>query len=332
MIVDIYTHIFPTKFFEAWQKLAPQLGNIAKRIGQVEPVHNLDVRFRAMDRAGTDYCHIVSLPNPPIEDFATPELGAELCKLANDTMAEVVEKNRARFPAFVAAVPLHNLDFAMKEIDRAVLQLGAKGIQIFTNVKGKPLDAPEFRPVFARMAELDLPIWLHPARSASMTDYAAEKNSRYEIWWAFGWPYETQVACTRLVFDGLFDRHPNIKIVTHHGGGGLPFFDGRIEEGFRTLGARTSDEDYSKVIPSLKRPLLDYFKMFYADTALMGGNIGIRASLEFFGPDRVVFATDAPFAPIVPTLEAVKRLELDAAVLKKANVANAEKLMKMKFA
>jgi aminocarboxymuconate-semialdehyde decarboxylase len=331
MIVDIYTHIFPTKFFEAWQKLAPQLGNIAKRIGQVEPVHNLDVRFKAMDRAGSDYCHIVSLPNPPIEDFATPELGAELCKLANDTMAEIVEKHRARFPAFVAAVPLHNLDFAMKEIDRAILQLGAKGIQIFTNVKGKPLDRPEFRPVFARMAELDLPIWLHPARTAAMTDYAAEKSSRFEIWWAFGWPYETQVACARLVFDGLFDRHPNIKIVTHHGGGGLPFFDGRIEEGFRTLGARTSDEDYSKVIPSLKKPLLDYFKMFYADTALMGGNIGIQASLDFFGPDRVVFATDAPFAPIVPTLEAVKRLELEPSYLERMNMDNAEKLLKMKF-
>jgi aminocarboxymuconate-semialdehyde decarboxylase len=301
-------------------------------MGQVAAVHDLDLRFRAMDRAGTDYRHIVSLPNPPLEDISGPEQGAELARLANDTMAEIVERHRDRFPAFVAAVPLHNLDFAMKEIDRAIGQLGAKGIQIFTNIKGKPLDLPEFRPVFARMAELDLPIWLHPARTASMTDYAAEGKSRFEIWWAFGWPYETQVACTRLVLDGLFDRHPNIKIVTHHGGGGLPFFDGRIEEGLRTLGARTSDEDYSKILPSLKRPLLDYFKMFYADTALMGGNIGIRASLEFFGPDRVVFATDSPFAPIVPTLEAVKRLELDPATLQKANVANAEKLMKMKLA
>lgn len=331
MIVDIYTHIFPIKFFESWQKIAPQLGNIAKRIGQVEPVHNLDQRFRAMDRAGTDYCHIVSLPNPPLEDFSTPELGAELAKLANDTMAEVVAKNRDRLPAFVAAIPMHNLDFAMKEIDRAILQLGAKGIQIFTNIKGKPLDLPEYRPVFARMAELDLPIWLHPARNASMTDYATEKSSRYEIWWAFGWPYETQAACARLVFSGLFDRHPNIKIVTHHGGGGIPFFDGRIEEGFRTLGARTSDEDYSKVIPSLKRPLLDYFKMFYADTALMGGSIGVKASLEFFGPDRVVFATDSPFAPIVPTLEAIKRLDLEPSVLERMNQDNAEKLMNMKF-
>jgi aminocarboxymuconate-semialdehyde decarboxylase len=98
------------------------------------------------------------------------------------------------------------------------------------------------------------------------------------------------------------------------------------------LGARTTDEDYSKVLSSLKKPHIEYFKMFYADTALMGGHIGIRASLEFFGPDRVVFATDAPFAPIPETLAAVKRLELDAATLKKMNVANAEKLMKLKLA
>src|SRR5678815_355708 len=157
MIVDLYTHIFPTKFFAAWQNFGPQLGNIAKRMGQVAAVHDLDVRFRIMDRGGSDYCHIVSLPNPPLEDISTPDQGAELAKLANDTMAEVVAKHRDRFPAFVAAVPLHNLDFAMKEIDRAIGQLGARGIQMFTNVKGKPLDLPEFRPLFARMAELDLP-------------------------------------------------------------------------------------------------------------------------------------------------------------------------------
>jgi aminocarboxymuconate-semialdehyde decarboxylase len=331
MIVDGYTHIFPTKFFEAWQKIAPQLGNIAKRIAQVEPVHNLDLRFRVMDRAGTEYRHVVSLPNPPLEDIAAPAQAAELARLANDTMAEVVAKHADRFPAFVAATAMTDLDATMAEIDRAVLQLGAKGIQIFTNVKGKPLDLPEYRPVFARMAELDLPIWLHPARTAAMADYASEKASRYEIWWAYGWPYETMAACTRLVFSGLFDRHPAIKIITHHGGGGLPFMDGRIHEGFRTLGMRTSDEDYSQVLSSLKKPHLEYFKMFYADTALMGGHIGVRAALEFFGPDRVLFATDSPFAPIPETLAAIGRLELDRATLAKMNVANAEKLMKFKF-
>ena len=332
MIVDIYTHIFPEKFFAAWQKVGPQLGNIARRIGMVEPVHNLDVRFRLMDKAGPEYGNVISLPNPPLEDISNPEQGAELARLANDTMAETVEKHRDRFPAFVAAVPLHNMDAAMAETDRAIKDLGARGIQIFTNVKGKPLDLPEFQPLFAKMADYDLPIWLHPARTASMTDYATEAKSRYEIWWAFGWTYETQCACTRLVFSGLFDRHPNIKIVTHHGGGGIPFLDGRIDVGFSTLGARTTDEDYSKVLSSLKKPHIEYFKMFYADTALMGGHIGIRASLEFFGPDRVVFATDAPFAPIPETLAAVKRLELDTATLRKMNVANAEKLMKVKLA
>ena len=328
MIVDIYTHIFPEKFFAAWQNFGPQLGNIAKRMAQVKAVSDLDVRFRLMDAGGPDYRHIVSLPNPPLEDISTPEQGAELARLANDTMAEVVEKHRDRFPAFVAAIPMHNLDAAMDEIDRAINKLGACGVQIFTNVKGKPLDLPEFQPIFAKMAELDLPLWLHPARTASMTDYATEKVSRYEIWWAFGWTYETQAACTRLVLSGLFDRHPDIKIVTHHGGGGIPFFEGRIEVGLATLGQRTSDEDYSKVLSSLKRPHHEYFKMFYADTALMGGHLGVRASLDYFGTDRVVFATDSPFAPIPETFDAIKRLELERDTLAKMNLANAEKLIK----
>ncbi len=81
------------------------------------------------------------------------------------------------------------------------------------------------------MAELDRPIWLHPARTAAMTDYAAESKSRYEMWWCFGWPYETSVAMVRLVFSGVFDRYPGLKIITHHLGGMIPYYDGRIGPG-----------------------------------------------------------------------------------------------------
>ena len=132
------------------------------------------------------------------------------------------------------------------------------------------------------MAGYDLPIWLHPARTAAMPDYAAEKKSRFEMWWCFGWPYETTVAMARLVFSGVFDRHPELKIVTHHlGGGMIPFFDGRIGAGMEVLGSRTSDEDYSKVLSSLKRPHLDYFREFYADTALFGAGNGLHLRARF---------------------------------------------------
>ncbi len=146
-----------------------------------------------------------------------------------------------------------------------------------------------------------------------MPDYAAEQKSRFEMWWCFGWPYETSVAMARLVFSGVFDRHPDLKIVTHHlGGGMIPFFDGRIGAGMEVLGARTSDEDYSKVLSSLKRPHLDYFHDFYADTALFGAGNGLQCGLDFFGADKVVFATDAPLGPIAKTIAAVETLDLDA--------------------
>src|ERR1043165_484382 len=199
-----------------------------------------------------------------------------------------------------------------------------------TSVAMVPLDAPAYEPIFATMAEFDLPIWLHPARTAGMPDYAAEQKSRFEMWWCFGWPYETSVAMARLVFSGVFDRHPHLKIVTHHlGGGMIPFFDGRIGAGMEVLGSRTSDEDYSNVLKSLKRPHLDYFREFYADTALFGAGNGLTCGLDFFGADRVVFSTDAPLGPIAKTIAAVNALDLEPLAREKIMSGNAAKLMKM---
>ena len=95
------------------------------------------------------------------------------------------------------------------------------------------------------------------------------------------------------------------------------------------LGSRTSDEDYSQILPSLKRPHLEYFRDFYADTAMFGGQYGVRCGYEFFGADRLVFATDAPLGPIKPTIEVVDRLGLDEANLRKVKSGNATRLLNM---
>lgn len=164
-----------------------------------------------------------------------------------------------------------------------------------------------------------------------MIDYASEAKSRYEMWWCFGWPYETSVAMSRLVFSGLFDRYPALKIITHHLGGMIPYFDGRIGPGMEVLGSRTADEDYSSVLSSLKKPHLDYFKMFYADTAMFGGTCGLPAGFKFFGADHVVFASDAPFGPIDPTLDALNQFDLTPEDRRKVMSGNAEKLLGMTF-
>jgi uncharacterized protein len=330
MIVDIYCHIYPDRFFQEMTKVSPKLENIGKRLRGVTKLFDLDARFREMDQFG-DYRQIISLPNPPIEEIAEGATAAMLARVGNDAMAELCAKHRDRFPTFAAAVALSDVDTAMAETRRAIDDLGAGGVQIFTNIAGRPLDEPVFRPFFALMAEYDLPIWLHPARNAGMPDYPAEQKSRYEMWWCFGWPYDTSVAMTRLVFSGLFDRHPGIKIITHHLGGMIPYYDGRVGPGLEVLGARTSDEDYSKILPSLKRPHLDYFREFYGDTALFGGKYGLACGFDFFGPDHVVFATDTPLGPIKPTIDEIDMLDLPRSDERKIMVGNAEKLLKMKF-
>jgi uncharacterized protein len=331
MIVDIYTHIFPERFFQELERGSPKLGNMGKRLRSVRKLFDLDMRFRDMDEIGADYRQIISLPNPPLEDIAEGAVANNLAKVANDSMAELVAQHPKRFPAFAAAVNMNDVDFSIREAERAI-KMGARGVQTFTNITGHPLDEPRFRPFFNAMAAHDLPIWIHPARTSAIADYASEERSRFEMWWCFGWPYETTVAMCRLVFDGVYDRHPKLKIITHHlGGGMIPFFDGRIGAGMEVLGQRTVDEDHSKVLSSLKRPHLEYFKEFYADTAMFGGTYGLPCGLEFFGSDKVVFASDAPLAGIPMHIKALDGLNLDAATYQKIVHDNAEKLLNMRI-
>jgi predicted TIM-barrel fold metal-dependent hydrolase len=234
-------------------------------------------------------------------------------------MAELVSRHPDRFPGFVALLPLEDADAAMAETDRAIRDLKASGIQLFSNIKGHPLDEPRYLALFDQMAAYDLPVWLHPYRGADMPDYKSETKSKYEIWWTFGWAYETSAAMARLVFAGLFDKHPGIKIIVHHLGAMAPYFEGRVGPGWDQLGTRTSDEDYATtVLKRLKKRPLDYFKMFYGDTALFGAYDATECGVRFFGPARVVFASDAPFDPekgpmyIRETIAIIERLPISA--------------------
>jgi predicted TIM-barrel fold metal-dependent hydrolase len=329
--IDIYCHIYPDRFFQEMMKVAPKLKDIGPRLRSITKLFDLDARFKEMDEYG-DYRQIISLPNPPIEDIAKPDVGMTLARIANDSMAELCRKHPERFPAFAAALCLTDVDGSVKEARRAVAELGARGVLIYTDISGEPLDLPKFAPIFAAVAELDACVWLHPARTAAMTDYKSEPKSRYEMWWCLGWPYDTSVAMIRMVFSGLFDRHPKLKIITHHLGGMIPFYDGRIGPGLKVLGARTSDEDYSQVLSSLKRPHMDYLHDFYADTAMFGGGShALRCGLEFFGGEHVVFATDTPLGPIGPTIKAIEQLQLSPDVARQVFCGNAERLLGMKF-
>jgi predicted TIM-barrel fold metal-dependent hydrolase len=335
MKIDIFAHIFPKRYFDKMLEIAPDGKDMQKRVRNIPSIVDLDERFRIMDRFH-DYVQVICLGAPPIEVFGPPSVSTELARIANDGMAELVQKYPRRFPGFVASLPMNDPDGFLKEAERAIKDLGAVGIQIFTNVLGKPLTKPETMPLFDLMAKLDRPIWMHPARGADFPDYKGEPKSHYEIWFIFGWPYETSVAMSHLVFSGLFDRHPDLKIITHHLGGMIPYFEGRVGPGWDQLGTRTSDEDYTLLLKKLKKRPLDYFHLFYADTALFGGKEGTICGVKFFGADRVLFGSDTPFDPekgsayIRWTIEIIDSLQISASERQAIYEGNARRLLKLK--
>ncbi|RPI54556.1 MAG: amidohydrolase [Acidobacteria bacterium] len=332
--IDVFTHIFPDAYAAKVAEVAPAYKDAGKRVRGVPMLVDLDERFRVMDRFD-GYQQVLSIATPPIEVLARPADAVDLARRANDGMAALVREYPERFPGFIASLPLNDPDEALRETHRAIGDLGGRGIQLFTNVCGKPLVAPEFLPLFDAMAAHDLPIWLHPYRGAEISDYASEARSLYEIWWTFGWPYETSVAMARIVFAGLFDRHPGLKIITHHMGAMAPYFEGRLGPGWDQLGARTSDEDYTLVLKGLKKRPLDYFRMFYADTALFGAYDATVCGLRFFSADHVLFASDSPFDPekgpmyIRETIGVIDRLPITTEERAAIYAGNAIRLLKL---
>jgi aminocarboxymuconate-semialdehyde decarboxylase len=336
MKIDIFPHIFPKPFFDRMLDVAPDKAAI-KRWLHIPVLWDLDARLRMMDEFG-DYRQILTLSLPTLESLAPPDRSPELARLANDGMADICARHPDRFPAWVASLPMNNVAASLDELTRAIEHLGAKGIQIFTNVNGRPLDEEEFAPIFERMHAYDLPIWLHPTRGPSMTDYASETASKYEIWWLFGWPYETSAAMARMVFSGFFDRWPNLKVITHHMGAMVPYLEARVGLGMDQMGSRTAAVDYTAIVKAMnakgKRPV-DYFKLFYGDTSVNGSAPAIRCGLDFFGADHALFGTDCPFDPeggpmfIRETIRALDSLELPDDVLERLYSRNARELLRL---
>ena len=299
--LDAFNHFFPAPFYKKMLELAGTQKDMGKRVRGIQNLHDLESRLRLMDRFGDEYQEILSMPSPPLETMAGAAEASELARIGNDGFAE-----------------LNDPEAAFAEARRAMRDLGAVGVQVFTNVNGAPLTSPGLLPLFDIMAEFDRPLWIHPARGADMPDYKTEKQSLFEIWWTLGWPYETSVAMARIVFAGLFDTHPHLKIITHHMGGMIPYFEGRVGHGWDQLGTRTTDVDYTQVLKQLKKRPIDYFRMFYADTAVFGAASGTKCGLDFFGVEHVLFASDTPFEPepgvyIRETIDVIDRLKIDEA-------------------
>jgi len=329
-IIDSYNHFFPRGYFDALLESPAAAKDLGKRVRGIPALFDLDCRLRVVD-GFEDYVQVLSHGLPPLERLFGPEKSAEMARLANDGLAEIVARHPGHFAGYSALLPMNVPEAAAREAER-VLGNGAHAIQLATNVNGAPLDQPQFWPIYEVIEESGKPILLHPARTRQMPDYPTETYSKYEICSVLGWPYETGVTLARFVFSGIMDRYPRLKIVSHHLGGVIPYLEGRVAHSFDQLGARTSDEDYGALLRSLKKRPYDYFKDFYADTAVEGARAATICGIEFFTPDRVLFASDCPFDKekgpgyIRDTIKVIDSLDLATADKEKICYRNAQQL------
>jgi len=330
MKIDIFTHVMLSRYKKALYKYADKFETEMKVQERRPILTDNDGRLRKLDEF-EDLVQVLSTTMPPLEEVVPPKVGVELARICNDEMAELVAKHPQRYIAAIANIPMNDMDASVREVERAVKELGFKGVQIYTNVNGKPMSSEEFMPLYELMARLDLPIWIHPVRRSHDPDYATEKISHNQIFSIFGWPYDTTTTMTRLVFSGVFERFPNIKFITHHCGGMLPYFVDRVivhyNNGLERLG--------EKHFPGLTKHPIEYFRMFYADTALNGAPSALRCGLDFFGEDHLVFGTDMPYdvengsLSMRQTIAAIEQLGVSAATRQKIYEGNARRLMRL---
>ncbi len=289
MKIDIFSHILPPKYKESLFKVLP-IQQMKDFQNAIPSLYDLDYRFRIMDKFD-DMMQVITPTMPPMEYIKDKQKSIDLSKQANDEMAELVIKYPDRFAAAVACLPLSDIDASLEEIDRAIKYLKCRGVEIYTPINDKPLDLPEFMPLYGKMCQYNLPIWLHPQRLPDYPDYRSEKTSRYVLYGTIGWPYETSAAMLRLVLSGTMERYPELKIITHHAGAMIPFLEKRIS-------GYTSSHDIllkEHHLDNLRKPVNDYLKMFYADTAIYGHTPGLMCSYAYFGASHLLFGTDMPY-------------------------------------
>jgi aminocarboxymuconate-semialdehyde decarboxylase len=248
-----------------------QEADIAARAG-------LDRRLADLDAMGLDMQ--VIKPPPPQCYYAVPiEIAVEAARMVNDGIAEFVGQRPDRLRGF-GTVPMPDGDEAARELERCVAELGFKGVQILTNVNGKELSHPTFAPFWRKAEQLGVLVVIHPN---GFTE--ASRLSRFYFNNVIGNPLETTIALHYLIFDGVLERHPNLKILAVHGGGYLASYSGRIDHAW---GARSDSH------ASLPHPPTTYLRRLYFDTVVFTPH-QLQELVRLYGADHVLMGTDYPF-------------------------------------
>jgi len=277
-----------------------------------------------------EYVQVITVASPPCYSIAPVPVAIELSKIANDELAELVHKYPERFAAGIATLPMNDPDAAVIEAERAIKDLRLRGVEIYTDINGKPIDSPEFMPLYEKMSEFGRPVFIHPRKLQSIPDYEEESFSKYRLWTKLGWPYATGLSVCRLVYSGVLERFPGLKIVTHHCGGIIPYLVGRLDWADDVNEMQMGQRDID-----LKEHSLAYFRRVYYDTAVGGNTAALQCARSVMGLDQMVFGTDAPFDNqygrrlIRQAIEAVERMGLSDEDKKKIYQDNAIKLLRL---
>ena len=289
MYIDMAAHILTPDFAEKYRKLAPSAKD---RIEFRTPaVADLEIRMRLMNRY-PQVLQVLTMANLPLERYVENKNDAiELAKIGNDEFAEIVLKYPDKFMGAAAILPMNDVDAACREAERAIKELDLQGIQLYTRVNGAPVADERFRPLFKMMNDFGLPVWIHPTLNPQLDP----DNDM------FTWEFELTSCMHKLVVAGIFKEFPDIKIIIHHAGAMVPFFRGRVKY---TL----------NLYPLPYKGLSDDFRKFYVDTAIYGNTAGLMEAYTFFGPEKMLFGTDAPLGPkwgmVEGTIESIERMDI----------------------
>ncbi len=280
MVIDGFAHVMPKRLLDAMMRVHPT--DELKELAPLTYFSDMENRVRVLDRHQVDK-QILTIARPTVWLGMPKHVVAQLTPLANDAIAEAASQFPDRFiPVGHLAVPTEEY---LPEFERCINKLGMVGFHIVSNIDGKPLDGPEFRPFWAMANATKTPIWLHP-------QLQQEWSQQFILDKIFGWVYETSIALARLVFSGIMEEYPDLRVIPHHMGAMVPHFSERIK-GFydaRAIFPRS-------MFTPLPRDPLDYFRRFYGDTVLNGAVHAFKCGYEFFGPEHIIFGTDYPFGP-----------------------------------
>jgi len=291
--IDAYTHFCPPGFLDFLEGVSGSRHVFRKLFASTPTLVDTNQRLALMDKYGIE-SHVV-VPLPWLEGiqgvYDDAKMSVKAARMCNDGLRVVTLAHPGRFHG-VALLPVAaGPEKMVAELERAVLELGLVGGVLFLGPTVKPPDHPDYQPLYQKAEQLDVPLWLHPCRPGSHPDYLEEKFSKYLIWQTLGWVSDSSVAMARLVFSGVFERYPDLKLITHHHGALIPTFAKRMQASYEAF-EQGSGIDLKA---SIEQPYIDHFKKFYCDTASLGFEPAtIQLACDFFGVERVLFGTDTP--------------------------------------